>query len=131
MKQESNHESHGAAAAAHMAGNGSPGMGGESADGAQSAIAREYQAFISDVEHLVASATSMTGEDLARAKAKLSARISSARAGVGSVGRSAVDRARVGAKAADQYVRNQPWQAVGISAVAGLLIGLLLARRNS
>ena len=125
------HESHSASTGASLAGNGTPVDGGDSGEGAQSAVAREYHAFISDVEHLVSSATSMTGEDFARAKAKLSARISAARASVGRAGSSAADRARSGAKATDHYVRGQPWQAVGISAVAGLLIGFLLGRRGS
>jgi ElaB/YqjD/DUF883 family membrane-anchored ribosome-binding protein len=32
-------------------------------------------------------------------------------------------------KVADDYVREQPWQAMGITAAAGLLIGFLLGRR--
>ncbi|RJG07123.1 DUF883 family protein [Noviherbaspirillum cavernae] len=30
---------------------------------------------------------------------------------------------------ADQYVHEKPWQAVGIGAIAGLLVGLLLHRK--
>src|ERR1041384_1107875 len=42
----------------------------------------------------------------------------------------AVVRARsAGAAAADDYVRQSPWIAVGIAAAAGMLIGLLAARR--
>ena len=41
------------------------------------------------------------------------------------------DRARSGANATDQYVREQPWQAVGISAAVGLLIGFLVGRRGT
>jgi ElaB/YqjD/DUF883 family membrane-anchored ribosome-binding protein len=125
------HESLSASAGAHTAGIGALGDGGESGNGAQSGVAREYHAFLSDVEHLVASATSMTTEEFARAKAKISARISAARASVGRAGSAVADRARSGAKATDLYIRDQPWQAVGISAVAGLLIGFLLGRRGS
>ncbi|MGO9935962.1 MAG: YqjD family protein [Steroidobacteraceae bacterium] len=31
----------------------------------------------------------------------------------------------------DNHVRGQPWQAVGIAAAAGLLVGFLFARRSS
>jgi ElaB/YqjD/DUF883 family membrane-anchored ribosome-binding protein len=131
MKHETKHESLRASAGANMAGNGAPTDGGDSGDGAHSGVAREYHAFLSDVQDLLSSATSMTAEDFARAKAKLSARISAARASVGRAGSAVADRARNSAKATDHYVREQPWQAVGISAVAGLLIGLLLGRRGS
>jgi ElaB/YqjD/DUF883 family membrane-anchored ribosome-binding protein len=125
------HETQSTATGATKAGNGTPLDGGDSGDGAQSGVAREYHAFVSDVEDLVSSATSMTGEDFARAKAQLSARISAARASIGRAGSAMADKARSGAKVTDHYVRDQPWQAVGISAVAGLLIGFLLGRRGS
>lgn len=131
MKHEMNHESLSATAGARTAGNGTPTDGGDVGDGAQSGIAREYHAFLSDVQDLLSSATSMTAEDFARAKAKLSARISAARASVGRAGSAVAEGARSSAKATDHYVREQPWQAVGISAVAGVLIGFLLGRRGS
>ena len=33
------------------------------------------------------------------------------------------------AKATDEYVHDNPWQAVGIAAVAGVVLGLLISRR--
>jgi ElaB/YqjD/DUF883 family membrane-anchored ribosome-binding protein len=38
-------------------------------------------------------------------------------------------RARNAMTAGDSYVRDNPWQAVGIAAAAGLVVGLLVARR--
>jgi len=96
-----------------------------------SGVAREYQAFVSDVEDLISSATSLTGDDLARAKARLGARISSAKASIDRVSGAVSDQVRGGAMAADSFVRTQPWQAVGIGAAAGILIGYLLGRRGS
>lgn len=39
------------------------------------------------------------------------------------------DGAKQYASATDGYVRANPWSALGVAAAAGLLIGLLLARR--
>jgi ElaB/YqjD/DUF883 family membrane-anchored ribosome-binding protein len=108
----------------------SPGNG-TAADTDQSGVAREYHAFVSDVEDLISSATSLTGADLARAKARLSARITSARASIARAGGAVSEQARSGARATDSYLRAQPWQAVGITAAAGFLIGYLLGRRGS
>jgi ElaB/YqjD/DUF883 family membrane-anchored ribosome-binding protein len=127
MKQQS----FAAEPAAADAGTGSATSNGTTGNTAQSGMAREYQAFLSDVEDLISSATSLTGEDLARAKAILGARISSARASIDKVGNDVSDQVRSGAMAADSYVRTQPWQAIGIGAVAGMLIGYLLGRRGS
>lgn len=41
----------------------------------------------------------------------------------------AVEKAKVAAKQTDEYVHNHPWQAVGVGAAVGLLIGFLVARR--
>jgi ElaB/YqjD/DUF883 family membrane-anchored ribosome-binding protein len=41
----------------------------------------------------------------------------------------ALRRAREVADATDEYVRENPWQSVGIAAGVGLLLGLLLSRR--
>ena len=104
---------------------------GTTGDTSQSGVAREYHAFVSDVEDLLSSATSLTGEDLARAKARLGARIASAKASIGKVTSAVTDQVRNGATATDNFVRTQPWQAVGIGAAAGILIGYLLGRRGS
>jgi ElaB/YqjD/DUF883 family membrane-anchored ribosome-binding protein len=39
------------------------------------------------------------------------------------------DSARQAARYADTYVRDNPWRAIGVGAVAGLLIGYLVSRR--
>ena len=77
------------------------------------------------------SASSLTGEELARAKAALSTRISAARVSAARIGNVVSERVQAGARATDEYVHKQPWQAVGIAAGAGLLIGFLFGRRNS
>jgi ElaB/YqjD/DUF883 family membrane-anchored ribosome-binding protein len=33
-------------------------------------------------------------------------------------------------EAGDRYVREQPWQAIGVAALSGVVIGLLLGRRG-
>jgi ElaB/YqjD/DUF883 family membrane-anchored ribosome-binding protein len=40
-----------------------------------------------------------------------------------------VERAKPAAQACNHYVHDHPWTAVGLSALAGLLIGLLANRR--
>ncbi|MEO8001055.1 MAG: DUF883 family protein [Arenimonas sp.] len=98
---------------------------GKVADNASS----EFQNFIADVEDLVKETTTLTGEDLSRAKAKLSARLADAKESVVGMGGEIADRARKGAKATDDYVHEQPWKAIGAGAAIGLLIGFALARR--
>ena len=41
----------------------------------------------------------------------------------------AVDRARDAARATDDYVHDNPWQAVGAAAAVGFVVGMLMTRR--
>jgi ElaB/YqjD/DUF883 family membrane-anchored ribosome-binding protein len=40
-----------------------------------------------------------------------------------------VARTKAAAKATDEYVHGHPWQAIGIAASIGVVIGLLIGRR--
>lgn len=96
-------------------------------------VAHEMRSFVADVEDLVTATTSLTGDDLARAKARLAERLDAAKQTLARTGTALAQGARRGAAATDQYVQASPWRAVGISAatgaIVGLLLGFLLARR--
>ena len=102
------------------------------ADKAESLLSNassEFQNFIADVEDLVKETSTLTGEDLKRAKAKLSARLESARSSAGEMGNAIAKRSRQAAHVTNDYVHEQPWKAIGAGAAVGLLIGFALARR--
>lgn len=98
------------------------------------AVPGEVRSFVADIGDLIKATTSLSGEDLARARAQLLERAAAARASLERMGGAISDRARQTAKATDSYVHERPWQAVGIgaalSAALGIVIGVLLARRR-
>lgn len=104
--------------------------GRDSNQGSQSVASHELHSFFADIEDLIKATTSLTGEDLEKAKTKLSERVTAAKASVEQMGGALADRARKTARVTDTYVHDHPWQAVGVSAVVGLLLGALLGRRN-
>jgi ElaB/YqjD/DUF883 family membrane-anchored ribosome-binding protein len=97
---------------------------------ASSGLAREFHNFVADVEDLIKSTTQLTGEDLAKAKAKLNERVSAAKESMAEMGETIANRTRKTAADANDYVHEKPWNAVGISAAAGFLLGYLLSRRG-
>lgn len=93
-------------------------------------VSSEFQRFLTDIEELVAQTTSLTGEDLVRVKNSLNERISVAKASLEELSDTIVQKARNGAVATNNYVHEQPWTAVGAGAAIGLLVGLLVSRRD-
>lgn len=98
------------------------------------AVPGEVRGFVADVGDLIKATTTLSGEDLARARAHLMERAAAARAALERMGGVIGDRARQTATATDTYVHDRPWQAVGIGAALGaalgVVIGILLARRH-
>jgi ElaB/YqjD/DUF883 family membrane-anchored ribosome-binding protein len=117
-------------AANGQAGGPTPGKAGPAVDAALSALTREFHNLVADVEDLVQATSALTGEELARAKLKLQARVTAARAYIGDVANDMSEQVRSGATSADDYVRAQPWRVIGITAAAALLIGFLFGRRR-
>jgi ElaB/YqjD/DUF883 family membrane-anchored ribosome-binding protein len=102
----------------------------EATEAAISSVAREFKNFVADMEDLIQSTTSLNGEDLARVKAKLQARVAAAKESVQDIGAPLIERARSTVSATDGYVREQPWQAIAIVAGASLLVGYVVGRRG-
>jgi len=93
-------------------------------------ISSEFKHFLSDIEDLVAQATSLTGEDLNKAKRTLSTRIDAAKHSLENVSGNIAEKARTSVAATDAYVHQQPWVAIGAGAAIGLLVGFLVSRRD-
>lgn len=94
-----------------------------------SAISNEFHSFLNDIEDLFKATTSLTGDDLARAKAKLSERIDAAKETAEELSENIVQRARKTADITNHYVHEQPWTVIGAGAAVSFLLGYLLARR--
>ena len=93
-----------------------------------SGVSREFKSFLTDIEELIKTTTSMTSEDVARVRGEINARIKAARESIKESGDDVSGRARDTAKQANKYVHEQPWQAIGVGALVGLFLGLLARR---
>jgi ElaB/YqjD/DUF883 family membrane-anchored ribosome-binding protein len=82
-----------------------------------------------DVEELLKATASQTGEKVAAARARAEESLRGVQKHLLEGGDEAAAHARAAADAADDYVRDNPWQAVGIAAGVAFLIGYLIGRR--
>jgi ElaB/YqjD/DUF883 family membrane-anchored ribosome-binding protein len=88
----------------------------------QEKIAADLKAVIADTEDLLKATADQTGEKMkeVRARAEESLRVARDRV---------VEMEQAAVKATDDYVRANPWQAVGIAAGVGFFLGWLIGRR--
>ena len=96
---------------------------------AREQIVADMKAVIADAEELLKATTGATGERIAAARARAEETLKAARVKLSRLDDVVIDQAKETARAADEYVREHPWGAVGIAAVAGLLLGVMISRR--
>ena len=89
----------------------------------------DLTAVIKDAESLLRVTAEQTGDKVEEIRARAEETVRNAKARLGEVEEQALERAREFAGDADEYVRGNPWQAVGIAAGIGILIGMLMSRR--
>ncbi len=82
-----------------------------------------------DAEALIKATSTLTGEKIQEVRARAEESLRQAKVRLTEVEEEAMRRAREIADATDEYVRENPWQSVGVAAGIGLVLGLLIARR--
>jgi ElaB/YqjD/DUF883 family membrane-anchored ribosome-binding protein len=93
----------------------------------------DLQAVIRDAENLLRATAAQGGEKLGEKfqeiRAKTEKTVRQAKDRLADVEQDALERAEALANDTNEFVRANPWQAVGIAAGVGLLLGLLMRRR--
>ena len=91
------------------------------------AISNDMGQLAEDARALMAATADVAGEKVSEARKRLAAALERGREIAGNV----LDKAVEGANAADEAVREHPYQAIGIALGVGALIGFLVSRRCS
>jgi ElaB/YqjD/DUF883 family membrane-anchored ribosome-binding protein len=91
------------------------------------AISNDMGQLAEDAQALMAATADVAGEKVGEARKRLAAALERGKEIAGNVR----DKAVAGAKAADEAVREHPYQAIAIGVGVGVLIGYFLARRCS
>ncbi len=98
-------------------------------NGGASARTAEWQNLVADVEDLVKKVANVDDEEIAEIRGKVQDTLAKAKSsaddGIAAVRGGAGDASEV----TDEYVRENPWAAVGIAAAIGIVIGFVAGRR--
>jgi ElaB/YqjD/DUF883 family membrane-anchored ribosome-binding protein len=92
-------------------------------------LVADLKVVVADAEELLRATASQAGEKVSVARERIQASLATAKVKLTEAEQVLLDKSKLAAKAADEYVRDNPWQAVGIAAVAGLVLGVLISRR--
>ena len=92
-------------------------------------LVADVKNLIADSEELLRASAGQAGEKISAAREKVQDSLDRARAGLGNIEDVVMDTGKQVARATDDYVQANPWQAVGIAAAVGLVIGLLISKR--
>ena len=90
----------------------------------QNKLADNLKSVTEDAEHFVRETSSGLSEKAREARARLTASLASAKAGLSRINEKAVE----GAKATDRVIRANPYQSIGVAFGIGILIGVLVTR---
>jgi len=92
-------------------------------------LVADFRLVVADAEELLRATAGQAGEKMAELRAKAQDNLATARMKLAQYEAALVDKAKEVGRAADDYVHENPWPAVGMAAGVGFLVGLLIGRR--
>lgn len=93
------------------------------------ALLKEINQVLVEVEHLYDEGVERGVEETKALKNKLEERLEEVKFKLNSLEERASEQVRQQVKAADEYINEKPYYAMGFAALAGLVVGVLLNRR--
>jgi ElaB/YqjD/DUF883 family membrane-anchored ribosome-binding protein len=96
----------------------------------KSAASSEIKNLIADVEDLMARIADLKDADVVRVRGKVQRAVDATKQSLTDGADAIRQHAQDAANTADDYVRQSPWQAVGIAALVGAVVGILATRRS-
>lgn len=101
----------------------------ETTSAAREQLMSDLRAVVADSEELLRATAGDLNDRASAARKKVQDSLKAARARIETLDDEVLEHIGTAAKATDSYVREHPWGAVGIAAAAGVLVGVLIARR--
>ncbi|MBL0088820.1 MAG: DUF883 domain-containing protein [Ideonella sp.] len=89
----------------------------------------DLRVVIADAEEVLRVTAGQAGEGVKEARGRMLASMETAKTNLTHLQEAAVAKAKAAGQAADVYVHDNPWTAMGAAAGLGLLVGLLISRR--
>lgn len=92
-------------------------------------LVTDVKVLVNDTEELVKAAAAQAGEKIVDVRNRAQTAVNNLKPPLVKIEAAVVDKAKASVTAADTYIHDNPWTAMGVSAGIGLVIGLLIGRR--
>lgn len=92
-------------------------------------LIRDFKVVVADAEALLKATAGQGGEAMTAVRARVEESLAIAKAKMADAQAALLVRTKAAARATDEYVHVHPWQAIGVAASVGVVIGLLIGRR--
>ncbi|MFZ0469938.1 MAG: DUF883 family protein [Thiogranum sp.] len=92
-------------------------------------LVADFKRVVTDAEALLKATAKHGGEEFADVRARAEDSLKVAKARLAEERAALLGRTKDAARATDAYIHENPWQAIGVAAGVGLVVGLLTGRR--
>jgi ElaB/YqjD/DUF883 family membrane-anchored ribosome-binding protein len=92
-------------------------------------LVADLKTVIADADELLRAAAASTGEKAAEMRERATVMLKRATDKMQDLQAAAMEQSKAAARAADDFVHEHPWKAVGVAAAVGFCLGLLVNRR--
>ena len=89
-------------------------------------LVNDLRTLMTDAEELLRVTASQAGEKIGAARQRIEQSLTEGRKALADAEKTLVTKSKECAEIADDYVRENPWSAVGIAAAIGLAFGLMI-----
>ncbi|KFN44534.1 hypothetical protein N789_00575 [Arenimonas oryziterrae DSM 21050 = YC6267] len=89
----------------------------------------DLQDVLADTEAMIKDVASEGGEMARELRERIASNLQNVKAKLIETEQLVANKAKVAAKATDEYVHENPWQSIGVAVGVGFLVGMLVSRR--
>ena len=93
------------------------------------ALVKDFVDVLAEAEGLLKQAAKESGDKASDLRSQVEEKLRSAKIALRDLQDDTLDSAKAAARATDDYVHDNPWQAIGVGVAIGFLVGMLAGRR--
>lgn len=95
----------------------------------RAAVVADVKSAVASAEAMLQEASRVGGEEARHLREKAEVALSRAASALQHAREATVARSKAAARRTDDWVHDHPWQAIGVAAGVGIVLGLLIGRR--